>query len=85
MEKVMSKKLVKYGNQLALILGKTILRQLDINEKTTLELTISEGILIVKPALKKAKQTKASGKDVVKAAERIMKKYGTTFKKLAKT
>lgn len=80
----MAKKLTKHGNSLALIIDKPLLELLKINEQTQLELLIEDGMLVVKPLIKKKKSNK-SNIDIDKIAERIMKKYDTVFKKLAKT
>jgi antitoxin MazE len=79
-----AKKLTKHGNSLALIIDKPLLELLKINEQTQLELLIEDGMLVVKPLIKKKKSNK-SNIDIDKIAERIMKKYDTVFKKLAKT
>ena len=77
---MMTKKLTKHGNSLALIIDKPILDILKITQKTELELRIEDGKLIIKPSNKKIKSS-----DIDKIADRVIKKYNTVLKKLSKT
>lgn len=77
---MMTKKLTKHGNSLALIIDKPILDILKITQKTELELHIEDGKLIIKPSNKKIKNS-----DIDKIADRVIKKYNTVLKKLSKT
>jgi putative addiction module antidote len=76
----MSKKLTKHGNSLALIIDKPLLQMLNISEKTSLELLIEDGALIVRPM----RQKRRSKKDIKAIAQEIMKEYADVFHKLAK-
>ena len=78
----MVKRLTKHGNSLALVIDKALLSALKINEKTSLELLIEGGDLIIRPVHKKAANLKE--KELDKIAEKIMDKYEDVFKKLAK-
>ncbi len=77
----MSKKLIRRGNSLALIIDKPLLRLLNISEKTSLELSIEEGALIVRPVKKRGKRSKSETKRI---AKEIIDEYAEVFEKLAK-
>jgi antitoxin MazE len=77
---IMSKKLTKHGNSLALIIDKPILQMLDISEHTELNLSIEDGTLVISPVTKKKLRSSA---EIQKIAEEIMDKYADVFKKLA--
>ncbi len=76
----MTKKLTRHGNSFALIIDKPLLRLLDISEKTSLDLSIEDGALIIRPAKTKAKKSK---QEIKKIAQEIMTEYAEAFKKLA--
>lgn len=82
----MYKKLTKHGNSLALILDKPILKLLNINSDSMLELTIEDGALII--TSKKKKKVSLSKKEkmalVEQVANEVMDTYEEAFKKLAK-
>ena len=80
----MIKKLTKQGNELALIIDKSVLESLGIDEKTDLEIVVMGGNLIIKPK-STSKATKKHQKNLEDSAKRIIDKYGPVFKKLAKT
>jgi antitoxin component of MazEF toxin-antitoxin module len=80
----MIKKLTKQGNELALIIDKSVLESLGIDEKTDLEIVVMGGNLIIKPK-STSKATKKQQKNLEDSAKRIIDKYGPVFKKLAKT
>ena len=77
----MKKKLTKHGNSLALVIDKPLLKLLNISDKTNLELSIKDGVLIVRPV---SKQKKYKNEDMTKIAEDIMDEYADVFQKLAK-
>ena len=86
----MSKKLVKHGNSLALIIDKPLLDILKINESTLLELSINDGKLIINAINKKkedsiARDSKGREEEISLIIDRLMKKYEIPLKKLAKT
>lgn len=77
----MTKKLIKYGDDLAFIIDKPILDDLGITEKTNLDLVVMGDILLIKPKnINKNKQA-----ELEKIATSIMDTYESVFKKLAKT
>lgn len=78
----MNKKLTKHGNSLALIIDKPILKLLNINESTPLEITIEDNTLMIRPS-RKSKKTKNKS-DLKKIAHEIMEEYREVFEKLAK-
>ncbi len=74
----MIKKLTKHGNSLALIIDKAILELLNINPDTPLEITTNGESLVIKPANDLDRRKKFDA-----AFNRIVDKYGETFRKLA--
>ena len=76
----MSKKLTRHGNSLALIIDKPLLKLLNISEKTSLELLVEDGTLIIRPTRAKSKRSKS---EIKKIAEEIIEEYADVFKKLA--
>lgn len=79
----MVKKLTKHGNSLALIIDKSMLEALKINNSTELEIKIEDGNLIVRPILRKKKTLKKS--EVDKIVDKIIEKYDPVLRKLSKT
>lgn len=77
----MTKKLIKHGNSLALLIEKPVLNMLGFDEKTELKITIKDGALIISSA--KAKKLSSRDKEINEIAKKIMKKYDPVFKKLA--
>ncbi len=67
---------------MALVIDKPILKMLGFDEKTSLELSIQDGTLVIRSCLKK-KQSRTEKIDAI--AHEIMKKYDPVFKKLAKS
>lgn len=80
----MNKKLVRHGNSLALIIDKPLLKLLDIDEDSTLELEVQGEKLILQAARKK-KKAKKEFQDLDQMAQEIMDEYEPVFKKLSKT
>jgi putative addiction module antidote len=78
----MAKKLTKHGNSWAIIIDKPILKLLGITEKSTLDMSIADGSLVVTPLRKKTKKTAI---DIKQMANKLMNKYKEAFEKLAKT
>lgn len=72
----MRKKLSTVGNSLGLVIEKPILELLKINKDTELEITTDGKKLIIEPIGRR--------ESIESAAKKIMKKYDSTFKKLAK-
>ncbi len=81
----MTKKLVKHGNNLALIIDKSTLKKLNIDEKTDLKISVSGDSLIIAPDKTKKTVPKKEKSDIKTIAKQIMKAHDATFKKLAKT
>ena len=80
----MIKKLSKYGNSQALIIDKPILKLLNIDKNTKLELTTDGNSLIITPIKSKIKTIKKTSKKLEELAKKNLKKYAQTLKKLAK-
>ncbi len=81
----MEKKLSKFGNSLALILDKPLLKLLDINEATRLKIKVENGKMTITPIKKAKKQIPVSKtKKIQKSFEAVMEKYAEAFEKLAK-
>lgn len=78
----MTKKLIKHGNSMALVIDKPILKMLGFDEKTPLELSVQDNTLVIKSRLKKSKSHE---EEIDEIAKKIMKKYEPVFKKLAKS
>ena len=74
----MIKKLSKHGNSLALVIDRSILDLLGIDEGTSLELSTDGAALIVTPA-----QSKRRRKSFEEALESTNKRYGKALKRLA--
>lgn len=73
----MRKKLSAVGNSFGLVIEKPILELLNIDRDTELEMSTDGDRLIIEPI--------RSGKKTLRAsAEKVMKKYDSTFRKLAK-
>jgi len=79
----MNKKLVQHGNSKALILDKPILKLLNIDDETILEIKIEGKSLVITPTKKKKKRKKLTKKQFEEAYEEIDEKYEEAFKKLA--
>ena len=74
----MIKKLSKHGNSLALVIDRSILELLGIDEQTPLEISTDGQALIVSPAAS-AKRTKQFTQALASTNER----YGKALKRLA--
>jgi antitoxin component of MazEF toxin-antitoxin module len=74
----MIKKLTKHGNSLALVIDKAILKLLDIDAETQLSLDTDGHNLIISPSTPADRERRFK-----KAQEKINRKYGKAFKRLA--
>ena len=81
----MIKKLTKHGNNLALIIDKSILEILGIDAKTDFEMLVIGDTLIIKPKGNRSQANKKRQAQLVDTANSIMDQYESVFKKLAKT
>lgn len=76
----MVKKLVKYGNSLAIVIDKPVLELLKIQEDTPLEISTVDGkTLLIKPTSEEDRK-----KRVRAAFDEVHKKFPKTLKNLAK-
>lgn len=80
----MAIKFTKQGNDLALLIDKSLLKSAGIDEKTDVEILVVGGNLLIKPRVT-IQSTKKREEALEASAKRIMDKYGPVFKKLAKT
>ena len=82
----MIKKLSKYGNTKALVIDKPILKLLNINENTRLEISTDGQSLIITPIQKGPKKSRrvSPDKKMQKLFEETIKEYEPALKKLAK-
>jgi antitoxin MazE len=74
MEDKMVKKLSKHGNSLALVIDRSILDLLDIDEETSLEISTDGEALVVAP-VRDAKRRKKFEQAIVSSHERYSKAY----------
>jgi len=83
----MSEKFVKLGDDLAVVINKTLLKKLKLDQDTNLEVVIENNNLIIKPSNVSRKKAVIDSKKekTRKLANKIIDKYEPVFKKLAKT
>lgn len=74
----MIKKLSKHGNSLALVIDRSILDLLDIDEKTSLEITTDGEALVVAPVKDKKRR-----KRFEEALKSMNERYGNALRRLA--
>ncbi|MBN2022250.1 MAG: hypothetical protein JW809_05605 [Pirellulales bacterium] len=74
----MIKKLSKHGNSLALVIDRSILDLLDIDEKTPLDISTDGRALVVVPAQKKPRKAQFD-----EALAKCNARYGKALKRLA--
>ena len=74
----MIKKLSKHGNSLALVIDRSILDLLDIDEKTSLEVSTDGEALVVAPVRDKKRRQRFE-----QALASANEKYGKALKRLA--
>jgi antitoxin component of MazEF toxin-antitoxin module len=84
----MTKKLVRHGNSMALIIEKPLLSILKITEGSDVEVTIENDSLVIRAASagdndKTAKMTRQQ--EIEETVKRVMKQYDEVFRALAKT
>ncbi|MGD0542533.1 MAG: AbrB/MazE/SpoVT family DNA-binding domain-containing protein [Tepidisphaeraceae bacterium] len=72
------KHLTRQGNSLAIIIDKPILDMLDINEKTMLKLTTDKGKIVLEPV-----SAEEIDRRFTAAADKVEKRFGRMFKRLA--
>lgn len=75
---MLTKKLSKHGNSLALVIDRSILELLDIDEKTPLNITTDGQALVIAPAQRK--QRRKRFEDALTACN---SRYGKALRKLA--
>lgn len=82
----MKTRLIKQGDELALVIDKSILKRLNINEKTKLQITEENNALVIILTTKeKPTPKKKDKKEFKEKARKIVKEHESVFKKLAKT
>jgi antitoxin component of MazEF toxin-antitoxin module len=74
----MSKRLVRAGNSLALVLDKPLLRKTKIDSRTRLEVSTDGDVIVVTPVRSKRRQER-----IKRAVARLDREYGGVFKRLA--
>jgi antitoxin component of MazEF toxin-antitoxin module len=75
---MLTKKLSRYGNSLALVIDRPILELLGIDERTTLEISTDGRALVIVPAHDKRRQTRFQ-----QALTACDEQYGVSLKRLA--
>lgn len=75
----MIQKLVKHGDELALVIDPALLEQLGINETSSLEVSVEQGVLRCRPAATQG----ISDERLEELHESISQRYAKTFKRLA--
>lgn len=85
----MTKKLVKHGKSLAIIITQPMLDALNMTEETPVQVSIENGAIVIQPVQKKKttkkKVTQKKDPEFREIAKSIMDKYDPVFKKLSKT
>jgi antitoxin component of MazEF toxin-antitoxin module len=79
----MTKKLIKHGDDLALIIDKQALESLGITEATDLDVVIVDDVLFIKPKNPNPDASKRRQAELEKTATSIMDEYESVFKRLA--
>jgi antitoxin MazE len=75
---MLTKKLCKHGNSLALVMDRPILEMLDISEKTPLNILTDGHVLVIVPA-----QQKRRNKQMQDALSACNAQYGKALQRLA--
>jgi len=75
---MLTKKLSKHGNSLALVIDRSILDLLDINEETPLEISTDGRALVILPAQEKRREKRFQD-----ALSSCNERYGKALKRLA--
>lgn len=81
----MTKKLVRHGNSMALIIEKPILNLLKINEDSDIDVAIENGALVIRLASAQNDSKKREEELIEKIGRDIVKRYDEVFRKLSKT
>ncbi|MGA7616083.1 MAG: AbrB/MazE/SpoVT family DNA-binding domain-containing protein [Thermoanaerobaculia bacterium] len=74
----MSKRLVRTGNSLSLILDRPLLEQTGIDENTDLEISTDGDVVIISPV-----RTSARNRKLKRAVDEINDRYAGVFRRLA--
>jgi len=74
----MIKRLTKHGNSLALVIDRSVLDLLKIDNETPLEVTTDGSVLVVSPVREELRAAKLR-----KALDETNRKYGRALKRLA--
>ena len=74
----MENRLIEYGDNVAIVLDRSVLKNLDITFETPLEVTIHNGVLVIAPV-----HRVASRAEVEEALEWVNQHYGRALKRLA--
>jgi len=72
------KKLTRHGNSLALVIERPILKLLNMDSETPVQITTDGNVLIVSPVRDEARTDR-----LTKALERANQRYGRALKRLA--
>jgi antitoxin MazE len=74
----MESKLIEWGDDVALVLDRSMLNQLNITLGTPLDVSVQGQLIIIKPIYKEA-----GPGDIKEALERVNTRYGRALKRLA--
>ena len=74
----MESKLIEWGDDVALVLDRSMLDQLNITLDTPLDVSVEGQVIIIKPINKEA-----GPEDIKEALERVNTRYGRALKRLA--
>ncbi len=74
----MKKKLTRTGNSVALVLDKSMLKQLGVDETSEVEVSMNGDVLVMTPV-----RDDAQDEDFRKSADKIHSKYAGLFRRLA--
>ena len=74
----MIKKLTKHGNSMALVIDRSVLDLLNIDDETPLEISTDGSVLVISPVRDEARVARFR-----EALEKVNRRYGRTLKRLA--
>jgi antitoxin MazE len=74
----MLKKLTRHGNSLALVIDKSVLELLNIDEKTPLDISTDGNLLLISPVRDENRRLQFQ-----EALDKVNSKYGRMLKRLA--
>ena len=80
----MRKKLSKFGNSTALIIDKAILKLLNLESDSEVEIKIIYDGLFILPVKKSKAKTISKSKETQEAYETVIERYAEALKKLAR-